>query len=250
MKYLKPALITILGIFLFISRNYSQTKHHKSIVSTKIVVLSFKHNDSSYLEDHTDTLNIPVVSDKYLGLKKALAFENIGDADGLQDAIDNFAACGCGITGMSYEVVFESKDILSIEIFIDAEGAHPSSNTKRLTLNVHTGKAYTLDREINTAGLKWIYSSYRKVMKQRIAEDFESRKGEEDENVRADLIESIDSLTSLEMLKDYLFTKSGIMFSTEGILPHVVQNLEPDREWFVPYSRLRKYKTPHAIIVK
>jgi len=61
MKYFKPAFITILGIFLFIGKSYSQTKHHKSIVSTKMVVLTFKHNDSSYLEDHNDTLNIPVV---------------------------------------------------------------------------------------------------------------------------------------------------------------------------------------------
>jgi hypothetical protein len=250
MKYVKPALFTILGIFLFISKNYSQTKHHKSIVSTKMVVLTFKHNDSSYLEDHADTLNIPVVSDRYPGLKKTLAFKNIGDDSGLDPVKANYAACGCGLTNMDYEVVFESKDILSIKIFTEGEGAYPSSYTQRLTLDIHTGDAYPLNKEINAAGLEWIYNTYRSLMKKRIAGDFKSRKGEEEGYDRDKLNESIDSLTAEDMLKDYLFTNSGIMFSTEGVLSHAVQPFEPDREWFIPYARLRKYKMPHAIIVK
>ena len=250
MKYCKPAFVTILGLFLFISKNYSQTKHPQSIVSTKIVVLSYKHNDSSAMQDHNDTLNIPVVPDKYAGLKKALSFENIGDADGLDSVKANYAACGCGLFDMNYQVSFETGDVLSINIYTEWLGAYPSSHNQGLTLNIHTGEAYPLSNEINAAGRTWIYQTYKKLLKKRIAADYASRKGDEDSGDFKELNESIDSLSSDEMLKSYLFTPTGIKFSTEGVLPHVVQAFEPDREWFVPYVRLRKYKMPHAIVVK
>lgn len=250
MKYVRPALITILGVLLFVSKNYSQTRHHQSIISNKMVVLAFKHNDSSYLQDHTDTLNIPVVSDKYPGLKKALAFENIGDPDGLDSVKANYAACACGLFDMAYTVLFETKDVLSISIYTEWMGAYPSSRTAGYTLNVHNGEAYPLGNEINAAGRKWIYETYKKLVKQRIADDFKSRKDEDDEHDLAELNESIDSLGSDELFKSYLFTPRGIKFSTAGVLPHAVQAHEPDREWFVPYARLRKYKMPHAIVIK
>lgn len=250
MKNFRPALITLLGIFLFISKSYSQIKHHKSIVTNKMVVLTFKHNDSSSLEDHNDTLNIPVVSDKYPGLQKALAFENIGDADGLDSIKARYAACSCGLFDMAYDVVFETKDVLSISIYTEWMAAYPSSGTQAITLNVHTGDAYPLSNEIGAAGRNWIYQTYKKLLKKRIADDFKSRKDEDDEHDLAELNESIDSLGSDELFKSYLFTPRGIKFSTAGVLPHAVQAHEPDREWFVPYARLRKYKMPHAIVIK
>ena len=250
MKYIKPAVIIILGIFVLINKNYSQTRHHKSIVSTKMVVLTFKHNDSSSSEDHNDTLNIPVVSDKYPGLKKALAFENIGDEDGLDTIKARYAACGCGLFDMAYDVVFEAKDVLSISIYTEWIAAYPSSGTRGLTLNVHTGGAYPLGNEINESGRTWLYQTYKKLIKRRIADDFKSRKGEDDEHDLAELNESIDSLSSDELFKGYLFTPTGIKFSTGGVLPHAVQAHEPDRVWLVPYARVRKYKMPRGIVVK
>ena len=250
MKYLKPALSVVMPLILSICKGYPQTTLHKSIVSTKMVVLSYKHNDSSPLEDHTDTLKIPVVSDNYPELKDALSFEHIGDEDGLQAEIKNYADCSCGITSMDYEVMFERKDILSIKILIETMGAYPSSNTERFTLNIHTGKPYYLDNEIDPAGFKWIYSTYKKLLKKRIAEGYQLRKGEEDKSDFQELNESIDSLSAPELFKNYLFTTKGIILSTDSVLPHVVQSLEPDREWFIPYSRLRKYRGPHARVVK
>jgi len=250
MKYLKPALSLVMPLILLVCKGYPQTTIPKSIVSTKTVILSYKHNDSSSLEDHTDTLNIPTVPDSYPGLKKALSFEHIGDEDGLTAAISNYAACSCGITHMDYEVVFESKDILSIEIFTETIGAYPSSNKLGLTLNIHTGSAYPLSNEISESGRNWIFSTYKRLLEKRIAMDYEARKGEEDPDVHMDLIKSIENLSPSELFKDYLLTDKGITFSTDGVLPHVVQSFEPYREWFIPYLRLRKYRDPHAIVVK
>jgi len=249
MKYFKPAFLVATMVLFISCRVYSQTKSH-SIVSTKTVVLTYKHTDSSYIQDHTDTLNIPVVSDSYPGLQKALAFENIGDASGVDSIKANYAACGCGLVGMNYKVTFEDKGLLSIEIYTDGMGAYPSTTTQRLTLSIATGKGYGLKNEINGAGRNWIYQTYKTLLKRRIAADYQSRKGEEDKDNLAELNGSVDTLTASAMLKDYLFTPKGIIFSTEGILPHATQAFEPDREWLVSYKQLSKYKSPQAIIVK
>jgi len=249
-KYFRLVYIIFFTGLFFASKGYTQVKAHKRIISTKMVVLTYKHNDSSSLADQKDTLNIPVVSDKYPGLKKALAFENIGNEDGLQATIKNYAACACGITSLNYEVVYESNDILSIKIFTEWMGSYPSENTLNLTSNIHTGAAYPISNEINSAGLKWIYSTYKKLIKKRIALDYASNKGNgENEDTYNDLIKSIDTLTSAEMQKNYLFTNSGIIFNTDGILPHVIQSFEPDRHWLIPYKKLQQYKQPHAIVL-
>ena len=72
MNLLKAVLVAVILLIVSQPQSFSQTKYpfHKSIISTRVEILYFKHNDSSSLEDQQDTLKIPVVSDKYPRLKK------------------------------------------------------------------------------------------------------------------------------------------------------------------------------------
>jgi len=259
MNPLKAALAVAILIIICQSQSFSQTKHpvHKSIISTRMEILYFKHNDSSSLEDQQDTLKIPVVSDKYPRLKKALSFENIGDSDGLDSAKATFAGCACGITSMDYEITYEGKDIISLKVFTEGMGAYPSSSTQWLTYNIHTGEHYSIKNEVNTAGLQWLFKSYKALLRKRLAEDREYHKKDTNETqeeytrVYNEEKESIDTLSLNGLISSYVFVGTrGITFTTEGILPHVIQALEPDRDWFIPYNRLRKYKQPHALVIK
>jgi len=259
MNLLKAALAVVILSIICQSPCFSQTKHpiHKSIISARMEVLYFKHNDSSALEDQQDTLKIPVVSDKYRKLKKALSFENIGDSDGLDSAKANFAGCACGITSMDYEITYESKDIISLKVFTESMGAYPSSSTQWLTYNIHTGAHYSIKNEVNAAGLKWLFKNYKVLLRKRLMEDRESNKTDTDETqeeytrVYNEEKASIDTLSLNGMLSSYVFMGArGITFTTEGILPHVIQALEPNRDWFIPYERLRKYRKPQALVLK
>ena len=74
MSYFKPGIIFLSLLTLFLTRGYPQKikPRRKSIISSRKVV-TYKHNDSSSMQGHTDTLNLPVASDKYPELKKALS---------------------------------------------------------------------------------------------------------------------------------------------------------------------------------
>lgn len=44
--------------------------------------------------------------------------------------------------------------------------------------------------------------------------------------------------------------KEGVMFSTDKILPHVMQAAEPEKDWIVPYSKIKIYEAHSAIVLK
>jgi len=234
MKYLKAIPI----ILLTIVANYSA--YSQSIISTKTVKLRYG--------DQSGVLKIPVVSTKYPVLKKALA-KQLFDPDDLKSTIANYKTCGCGTVGLDYAVMFENTKILSIKLEYETMGAYPDEYQKWLTYNKRNGKLYSLANEINTTRLRYIYKCYRDTLRRRIAEDTVVNK-EEEASDYAYLKSAIDSLTRDELLHDYVFTKDGIVFTMDQILPHAVQVYEPDRDLFIPYEKLRRYKLPAAVVVK
>jgi len=226
MKFLKGALIILVSTYSIIDNAYSQTQpsQQKSIISPKIVVLNF--------EQQKDTLRIPIVSDKYPALKNALSYKNIFDGDDLPDVIKKYQSCACGITGLDYDVTFESKGIVSIILYFNTMSAYPDDYQKLLTFNISTGERYPIANEIDPEGLKWIFNNYKTILRKRIFNT------------------TVDSLKSDELFGKYIFVKGQIMFSINKILPHVVQDVEPNRDWLIPYNKLKEYKTSGAIVLK
>ena len=243
MKYLKVALIVLACIYAAPHYAWSQTKPspQKSVISKKIAVLKYK--------DHLDTLELPVVSDKYPALQKALSYKNIFFGDDLADLVKNYADCECGITSFGYEVTFESKDVISIKIYAETVAAYPDDSEEWFTLNIATGEPYPISREINAKGLKWLFDGYKAELRKRIYK-YKSENPDEDNDAYKELKAAIDSLHSDELFGKYVFTKQGIALSIEKILPHVLQNMEPDRDFLIPYDKLKIYKAPGALVIK
>jgi hypothetical protein len=241
MKYLKVVLIILAGSFSYRADSQPGPAAQKSIISEKIVVLKY--------HDHLDTLEVPVVSDKYPALQKTLSYKNIFNGDDLSEVIKNYADCECGITSLGYQVPFESKDILSIKIYIETTAAYPDDNEEWFTLNVTTGETYPLGKEINAKGLKWLFDNYKAELNKRIYA-YKNENPDEDIDAYNELKAAIDSLHSDELFGKYVFTKQGITLSIEKILPHAMQNMEPDRDVMIPYDKLKIYKVPGALVIK
>ncbi len=241
--FIKWALIILVSVYSLANDAYSQTRpaQQKSIISEKIVVLKY--------QDHLDTLEVPVVSDKYPALQKALSYKNIFNGDDLPDLIKNYADCECGITSFGYEVTFESKDVISIKIYVETTAAYPDESEEWFTLNITTGEPYPLSREINAKGLKWLFDNYKAELRKRIYQ-YKAENPDEDIDAYNELKAAIDSLHSDELFGKYVFTKRGIVLSIEKILPHALQNMEPARDLLVPYNKLKIYRAPGAIVVK
>jgi hypothetical protein len=243
MKSFQCALIAIVCTCSGVYQSGAQIRpsQQKSIISTKTVLLSY--------DKQTDTLRIPVVADQYPALKKALSDKNIFDGDDLQAVVKNYQSCGCGIIGLNYEVTFESDAIISIILYFDTMAAYPDDYQKYLTFNIKTGDVYPISKEISAKGLKWVFDSYKSTVRKRI---FRDKDGNPDEDIDEfnELKTTIDSLDSKELFGKYIFTKKGIMLSTERILPHVVQAFEPDRDLLIPYDKLKIYKAATAVVIK
>ena len=146
-------------------------------------------------------------------------------------------------------LLFESDDIISIILYFDTMAAYPDNYQKYLTFNIKTGEVYPISKEISANGLKWIFDSYKSTVRKRILNDKDGNSDEDIDDFN-ELKTTIDSLDSQELFGKYIFTKKGIMLSTERILPHVVQAFEPDRDLLVPYDKLKIYKAATAVVVK
>lgn len=245
---------SILGLLIFslllnsaIAQDARQKK--KSIISPKTVLLNF--------QGQKDSLVLPVVSSKYPSLKKALSAESLLFDEPLDSVVDNFNTTGSGITSFDYVVSYENKDILSMKFHYETMGAYPSSYWRYTTLRISTSKPYLIKNEINTQGLSWIYSQYKirllkDIKKDRvlIKADKDSKDTYNDMDVYQTLKTSVDSLSMASMFKVYLVTPKGIIFTTEDVLPHVVSSMEPERGWFIPFSKLKPYATSKAILLK
>jgi hypothetical protein len=240
-NYLNRALLILFITVQAVYTGFSQTKaSSKSIISTKIVALKYR--------EQTDTIKIPVVSDKYPALKKAFSEKNIFDGDDSAAVVKNYHLCGCGITNLSYEVTFENKDIISVIFYYETMGAYPDDYQKYLTFNINTGQIYPISNELNSKGLSWLLAGYKTELRKRI---LTLREDNITDNADAytELSTTIDSLASNELFKNCVFKKDGIVLTIEKILPHAMQDVEPERDWFVPYSKLKVYKTQGAVVL-
>jgi hypothetical protein len=240
-----------LSIFiLFFYWSYGQREKisdYSNMITTKKIILKYQNNPA-------DSLMIPMVSDKYPELKNALCDTNLFFGDRLNTVIQHYQTDGSGITYFNYQIVYVNNDIISLELYYETMGAYPDDSQQWLTLNIQTGKAYPISKEINADGLKWIYNTYRELLKKRITDDQSKLNKDSIDNnytdIYNDLMASADALSSDELLGNYVFTGKGINFTTDVILPHAVRNFEPEREWFVPYNKLRPYILPNAIVLK
>ena len=250
MKYFKPILLLIAANFLA-GPGFSQAKHpgKGSAVFAQRIILKYKKHGDSEMASHADTLRIPVAAAEYPALKKALSYEKLFFGDDLKTLKENYADCGCGITSLNYEVMFENKDVISLKLFYETEAAYPSSFQQWLTLNKHTGNVYPLSAEIDQKGRNWLLKMYRDTLLKRIKEDKEART-DEDSITYDELKTHINGLESSELFSKYIFTNTGVVLSIEDILPHVVHDMEPDDDLFIPYTKLKPYILPKAIILK
>lgn len=240
--------IQLLFVFLiFIGVNccaqVKSTNATTSIITTKVIELhchKFKQ---------TATLKIPVVSAAYPKLKAALCDTTLFFGSTLDSVAKNFTGEGFGITSFDYEITFLNKDVVSIILSYETMGAYPDNSQTWLTLNIHTGKPYPITNEITPSGMRWAFNSYKRLMRNRILAD-KNDFGVDDKWAFNSLNEAVDSIKISDIANKYVFTKTGIRFSIEQILPHVVRDHEPDRDWEVKYSALKTFKAPNAIILK
>lgn len=240
-------LVLMLCICAFSLQAQRRAPHY--IIYPQIIKLKYKEYQ------YTDTLIIPVISDDYLLLKKAVA-EKIFDGEKLEDVVKNYEEDGHGYTGVSYEIAYSDAHVISFIFSYETMGAYPDSYQKFLTYNIYTGKPYRLTDEINKAGITALFAQYRRFLKDGLAEiknDIKKDSGVSDAEaaqIIATLKTSIDKLKPADVFNNYVFNKKGIKLTSNGVLPHAIRNYELARDWLITYDELKPYKAATAIVLK
>lgn len=203
-----------------------------------------------------DSLIIPIVSDKYPALGKALSEDSLFNGAKLDSIIKEYQEDGHGITSLSYKVTYLDKHIISIILNYETMGAYPDSYQTWLTLNIHTGKPYPLSNEVTSAGLNYIFTKYKQALNKQLirakAEIKEDKELSEDDinDIVNTLKTSTDKLIPSDLFNQILFTTKGLKLTSDNVLPHVFRNCDLGRDWFVPYAKLRQFKKPGALVIK
>jgi hypothetical protein len=245
MKY----CVLILALCFTLTAALAQQKSH-SIITPKKVYIKYKGNAEK------DSLEIPIVSDKYPALKAALAETVLFNGYTLDNIVEQYQKDGRGFTSLSYAVTYESPAVTSIVLSYETMDAHPDSYQLRLTLDIKTGNPYPLTNEIKPVGLNQIFKKYKAGLYKGLAATTKdvNRDKELDEEgknyiLRA-LKHSLDTLKPGDVFKNYSYGENGITVTSPDALPHAVRNYDLNRDWFIPYTKLRKYKTTTAKVIR
>ncbi|WCT12101.1 hypothetical protein [Mucilaginibacter jinjuensis] len=240
---MKYCLLAILFLMAY-QTTYAQTKPGSDIIiSTKTVFIHY--------QGQKDSLMFPEVSTKYPALTEALSPKNLLQGDKLEDVVANYQKCGCGITGVTYSVGFVNADVISIEIYYNRMDDHPTSFGEWLTLDVHTGKPFTLDNEITQAGVDYLTARYKKWLTQNINDEKIVKEDEDaQKDVYDDLLNSTEALTPKVITSDYIFADKGILLKTDTVLPQEAQDHEPNRVLLITYAQLKPYIKSTSVVLK
>jgi hypothetical protein len=195
--------------------------------------------------------NLPVVGDDFPKLKAALTDQKLLGAP-IKEVMSDFKASGSGTTSADFKVTYATPELVSLIFTTEFMGAYPSGMDEYKTLDTQTGKAYTLDREVNAAGIRWMLENYKKVVGARIAANEKDFDEEEEEGGFSfqEIRENLEGLSADDLEGHFVFTGKGIRVTSDDVMPHVALALEPDRVVDFSYEALKKYAAPTSVILK
>lgn len=233
-------------LILFSGFAQENTVNKKDIIKPKKVFLQY--------HGKKDSLVIPVVSDKYPALKKALSPKRLFDGTDLSDIVKSHEEDGHGIIGCSYIVTYVNKNVISIAVKYKTMGAYPGDYLKWFTIDIKSGKHYDLSKEISEAGLTKIFLDYKRELNERIRlKEKELLKDSISKEVVTHTIWTLqlsaNDLKPKDFFSDYLFSERGIFIRAESMLSHMASVFDFNSATIVYYDKLLDYKKDDATVL-
>lgn len=191
---------------------------------------------------------LPVVDDNFPKLQAALTdHQLLGES--IREVMTNYKTTGTGTTSADFKVTYSAPEVVSLIFTTEYMGAYPSGYDAYKTLDTQTGKPYSLSREINAAGIRWMLENYKKVVGTRLAAN-EKSAGEDEQGGFQEIRENLEGLSADDLEGHFVFTGKGIRVTSDDVMPHAALALEPDRVVDFSYEALKKYAAPTSVILK
>ncbi len=207
------------------------------VVTGKKVTYTRKKPFSDY--KRTFTINYPKIKASTRALSKkieaAISYSSVLHLD-LKDELDDLQ----WLDEADYQVGYNKNGILSIALSMSGSAAYPDGVTKRVIVDLKTGKRVTTnDLFTNVPGL---LSLVKKAMDKEIAQAVVDIK-KDPENNEQDPEELFKDSAQYNPLKldDFSVAGNGVTFYYDYGFPHVIQALQPAGEFMFTWKQLKPY---------
>ncbi len=136
-----------------------------------------------------------------------------------------------------YEVTLNRHSILSLTYTEDGMGAHPSSSSESLAVDLRTGKAITAKDLFKPASLSALAARVDKALQAAVKK---SRQEWGEEHLE-DFEKRLNVHFTVENLSSFKLDERGVTFLYEFGFPHAFLAAEPEEEYFLSYKELKPF---------
>jgi hypothetical protein len=146
----------------------------------------------------------------------------------------------------SFEVKYNRKGALCLDLSIEGSGAYPDGSTKTVCVDTATGSRITPETSFTnlTAVAAMVKKAQNKEIAQTIAEI--KKDPENNETDPKSLFESADF--TAKDLDRFSIGDKGVTFHYDYGFPHVIQALQPAGEFFFSWTQLKPYIKPGSLL--
>jgi len=240
MKHVKKISLLNLSLALFCCAAFGQS------VVIKPRTFTYKRPKPFSEYKKTFTITFPKVSGSSVALNKkiesSISYEKAADLN-IKDELGDVQ----WVEEATYKVNYNKNGILDITLSVSGSGAYPSSYNRTVVVDLATGnRVRPADVFIDLAGLTVKCRRIQQAEVKRSLADI--KKNEPD----ADDPESLfaEAKFTIENLKEFTVSDRGIAFLYDYGFPHVLQGLQPDGRYFIPWSGMKPFIRPGGLLAR
>ncbi|HTK36989.1 MAG TPA: hypothetical protein VL325_00730, partial [Pyrinomonadaceae bacterium] len=147
----------------------------------------------------------------------------------------------------TYKVNYNKNGILDITLSVSGSGAYPSSYDRTVVVNLATGDRVTpADVFTNLAGLA---AKCRRIQQAEVKRSLaDIKKNEPDAEDPESLFAEAKFTT--ENLKEFTVSDRGVAFLYDYGFPHVLQALQPDGRYLIPWREMKPFIKPGGLLAR
>lgn len=138
---------------------------------------------------------------------------------------------------ISYNVHYNKNYLVDAEYTMSGVAAYPDQSTREVVINTKTGRRVTAEEAFGKSSLPELKRMVNALMQQAI------KQAKQDNASDKEAAQSLEELLSghqltLKDLDNFAINEKGVTFLYHWGFPHVAQALEPDGQYFIPYTKL------------
>jgi hypothetical protein len=137
---------------------------------------------------------------------------------------------------IDYQVTLNRHSILSLTYTEDGMGAHPSSSSESLAVNLRTGKAITAKDLFKPASLPALAARVDKALQAAVMKIRREREGDLE-----GFEEKLNAHFGVDNLDSFKLDERGVTFLYDFEFPHAFLAAEPEEEYFFSYKELKPF---------